>query len=97
MKQKDLAARLELSPSHLSEIEKGVKPVSYDLLCRYSEIFELPVSSIALFAEVVDGAKPKKSLKAALADKALRVLEWMDAISRFQDDEPKQHSKAKAH
>ena len=89
LKQKDLAARLGLSPSHLSEIESGSKPVSYELLEKYSKVFDIPVSSITLFAEAAQSGQPK-GIQAAIADKALRMLEWLETISRYDNDSPKQ-------
>lgn len=78
---------LGLSPSHLSEIEAGTKPVSYDLLEKYSQIFKMPVSNIAMFAEISDtpAQKGKPSLQFKIADKALKVLEWLDTVSQIHD------------
>lgn len=84
-KQKDLALKLGLSPSHLSEIEAGTKPVSYELLERYSKVFGIPVSTIALFAEA---SGSKKSIQTSISEKALRLLEWLDTITKVHS-EPK--------
>ena len=92
LKQKDLATRLGMSPSHLSEIESGSKPVSYDLLEKYSKVFDIPVSSITLFAEVAQSGE-SKGVQATIADKALRMLEWLETISRYDNDSPKQPDK----
>jgi transcriptional regulator with XRE-family HTH domain len=85
LKQKDLAVMLDLSPSHLSEIEAGSKPVSYDLLERYSQVFKMPVSNIAMFAEISD-QKGKPSLQFKIADKALKVMEWLETVSQIHDN-----------
>ena len=53
-KQKELAKKLEISASHLSEIESGQKTPSLVLLERYGEVFEVPVSSILFLAENID-------------------------------------------
>jgi transcriptional regulator with XRE-family HTH domain len=92
-KQKDLAARLDLSPSHLSEIEKGVKPVTYELLERYSAVFKIPVSSIALFAEATDRA-PQRPAVRKISEKALRLLEWLDTITEIDNDSADDRSPA---
>lgn len=91
LKQKDLAGLLDLSPSHLSEIEAGVKPVAYDLLEKYAAVFDMPVSSIIIFAETSagkKGAKSTKNLQAKITDKALKLLEWLETVSRFHDESP---------
>jgi transcriptional regulator with XRE-family HTH domain len=51
VKQNELAAHLQISKSHLSEIESGKKQPSLDLIERYSEHFGMPKSSIIFFAE----------------------------------------------
>lgn len=80
LKQKDLADRLDISPSHLSEIESGTKPVSYELLEKYAAQFKMPVSSITLFAEDPRGnASP--AFQALVAEKAVKLLEWIESIS----------------
>ena len=51
MKQNELATRLGISKSHLSEIESGKKQPTLQLVERYSSEFEIPVSSILFFSE----------------------------------------------
>lgn len=77
--QIELADRLKISNSYLSEIETGDKQPPVDLLNRYSEIFKMPVSSIMLFSETMDaGQKSGTKLRVAAADKILRLLEWLE-------------------
>ena len=54
LSQKDLAEKLGMSKSYLSEIESGKKTPTLDLLSRYSEIFDIPLSSIMFFSENLD-------------------------------------------
>lgn len=86
LSQVELARRLEISNSYLSEIEKGDKVPSLELLEKYSALFKMPVSSIMLFSESIEGnQKPGTKLRVAAADKILRLLEWLeerDAIER---------------
>ncbi|MBC3907725.1 helix-turn-helix domain-containing protein [Undibacterium umbellatum] len=78
-KQIDLAKRLGISNSYLSEIESGVKIPGVDLLEKYAEIFKMPVSSILLFSEKMsDQNKTGEKLRVIAADKILRILEWID-------------------
>lgn len=88
IKQKDLAKKLDVSPSHLCEIEAGRKPVSYELMQKYSSVFDVPVSSITIFAEIADSSE-KNRLASALAGKALSILEWMDNVTRYEESEVK--------
>ena len=77
--QGELAKRLDMSNSYLSEIETGNKVPGLDLLEKYAEVFKMPVSSILLFSETV-GSKHKAGakLKITAADKILRLLEWLE-------------------
>ena len=85
-KQKDLAAKLGVSPSLLSEIEKGTKPVSYDLLERYSSAFGIPVSTITLFSEASAAGTPGKKFFANVTEGALRILEWVENFTKVHDE-----------
>ena len=77
--QVELAKRLSISNSYLSEIETGVKTPGIDLLEKYAEIFKMPVSSIMLFSEKMSGEeKTGERLRVAAAEKILRLLEWID-------------------
>mgnify|MGYP003386413563 CR=1 FL=1 len=79
LKQVELAKRLDIGNSYLSEIENGLKTPSIDLLQKYSVVFKIPVSSIILFSEKIEEPqKPSEKLRVAAADKILRLLEWID-------------------
>lgn len=51
MTQKEMAEKLGISRSHLSEIEAGRKGISLDLLLKYAVIIDVPLSSIIYFDE----------------------------------------------
>ncbi|WP_233863701.1 helix-turn-helix transcriptional regulator [Paraburkholderia adhaesiva] len=77
LSQTELAKRLGISNSYLSEIESGLKAPSVELLKQYSEIFKIPVSSIMLFSEHLEAQGPGGRLRVKAADKILRLLEWV--------------------
>lgn len=74
--QTDLADRIGISKSYLSEIERGHKEPSLDILRRYSEFFDIPVSSLMLFAEQANTSGLERA-RVFTADKVLRMLEWI--------------------
>lgn len=88
MKQKDLAKTLDVSPSYLNEVESGKKQVTIDLLQRYSSFFDIPVSSLLYFAERKDKHNSRPTVN-PIAKKALKMLDWLDTITRDTDDEHK--------
>ena len=51
-----MSKALGISNSYLSEIERGKKNVSIDLLNRYADIFGVRVSSLMRFSEEYDCA-----------------------------------------
>lgn len=74
--QSDLSARLGISNSYLSEIESGKKQPTMDILSKYSEQFEIPLSSILFFSENLDSQKPSDKLRMQVAKKIVSILEW---------------------
>lgn len=74
--QSELCTKLGISNSYLSEIESGKKQPSLDVLSRYSEFFEIPLSSIIFFSEHVDDRKLTEKVRLGVASSVLSILEW---------------------
>lgn len=51
LKQKEIAQKLGVSPSHVSEMENGKVYPSIQILEKYSIFFKIPISNIFLIAE----------------------------------------------
>jgi len=79
MKQVELAKKLDISKSYLSEIESGRKSVTMDLLQKYGEVFSVPASSLLVFSENIDAAKTSDKLRLKCANKIIKVMEWVSA------------------
>lgn len=78
--QRELSEKLGISKSYLSEIESGRKTVSYSLLESYSEIFEIPTSSLVFFSETLSNENPTKFYEKfgkAFSGKIIKLLEWL--------------------
>jgi len=76
--QTQLCNELGISNSYLSEIEAGKKTPSLDLLSKYSNRFNLPISSLLFFSETLDENKKTDLLRVGVAKKVLSLLEWVD-------------------
>ncbi|CTQ32062.1 helix-turn-helix domain-containing protein [Jannaschia rubra] len=87
LSQVDAAERLGLSKSYVSEIEKGDKNVSMATLQKYSDAFDIPMSSLLLFAERVEGAGKSENVRVFVADKAVKMLDWVSTISDYRSAE----------
>lgn len=78
LSQKQIAAELDLSQSMISEIENGTKPVSMDVLEKYSTSLNIRMSQLMFFAEELDGEPLKTRGKLIIAN---RVLKLLDSLS----------------
>jgi transcriptional regulator with XRE-family HTH domain len=45
--QEDLAAKADLHPTYISDVERGVRNPSWDVIARIAEGMDLPVAMIA--------------------------------------------------
>lgn len=72
--QAELADALDVSQSYISEVEKGKREVTLDLLGRYSRELNVPMSSLMLFAEKVEGGPPISRGRLLVAGKTLQFL-----------------------
>jgi transcriptional regulator with XRE-family HTH domain len=80
LQQRELSEKLGISKSYLSEIESGRKAVSYSLLQNYSEIFEIPTSSLVFLSETLNNDNPTKFYEKfgkAFSGKIINLLEWL--------------------
>lgn len=83
MSQVQLAKEIGLSRSFVSELESdsGKKP-SIDVLERYAAFFNIPVSSLLLFAERSTSPDVTDKTRVYAADKVLKMLEWLDETTQ---------------
>ena len=79
LKQKQVAKRLAISTSYLSEIEKGRKVPTLDLIQRYSNTFGVPVSSIMFFAEQVETGGTYDRARSFVAGKMIGLMQFLEA------------------
>jgi transcriptional regulator with XRE-family HTH domain len=79
--QKDAASRLQISSPYLSEIETGKKEPTMAVLRKYSEVFDIPMSSILFFSEHMEDGRPTGHLKTAISSKVLSLLQFIAARS----------------
>jgi len=78
LKQKEAAERLGVSASYLSEIEKGSKTPTLDVIDKYSRTFDIPASSILFFSENLENSG-SKGARSFVAAKVLALLNFLEA------------------
>lgn len=86
MSKAELARELGFSRSFITELESGNKKVTLDTLERYSDYFDIPASSLMLFAERTNDTDLSERARAFIAEKALKMLDWVSTISRAEQD-----------
>ncbi len=83
VKQNELAERLGISKSYLSEIERGKKSPSMEIIQQYGSEFRMPVSSILFFSEQLDNPNREShepdQLKDLIAGKVISFLQFIEA------------------
>lgn len=77
--QSELADRLGVPKSRISEIENNKRKPTLDLIEKYSEEFGLPPSAILFFAESLPEAKTGEKVRTAIAGKILDILKFIES------------------
>lgn len=79
--QTELAERLKLSKSYLSEIESGTKAPTLAVIDNYASEFEIPASAILFFAENLDDPASTAVARRMVAKKILTLLRFIEQRS----------------
>ncbi|MCY4459340.1 MAG: helix-turn-helix transcriptional regulator [Albidovulum sp.] len=79
LKQQELAERLGLSKSYISELESGKKVPSMDVIQKYSDEFCIPASSILFFSESLENPSKAGRARSTIAGKVLQFLKLVEA------------------
>lgn len=88
LNQLALAKKLGISRSYISELESGNRTPSLDLLNRYAETFNVPVSSLVFFAEALQDRENLSGrldqAKGIIARKVIALLTLLDIDSEVE-------------
>lgn len=75
------ADKLGISQSYLSEIERGTKSPTLEMINKYSSVFGIPPSAIMLFSESLSNGSSADRARMLVASKVLALLEMLDEKS----------------
>ena len=81
LSQTETARRIGLSKSYVSELEAGNKKVTLEVLEKYASAFNLPASSLMIFAEHSEDQTFVEDVRVYVAGKVLKMLDWIATIS----------------
>lgn len=77
-KIKDLANELAVSSGYITDVEKGNKKPSLELIGKYAKIFHTTPSALLFFAEELDEEKNRGFCKVAIRDSMLKFLKAVE-------------------
>lgn len=83
--QSQLAKRLDISRSYLSEIESGKKTISINLLTKYADVFNIPPSSLLHLSEHIENNSLSKKARVKFAAKIVKMLKWLSDTESVRD------------
>lgn len=85
-KSVEMAKKLNISQSFLSEVENNKKNATLELLNQYSKVLNIKVSTIVLLAESLENDKSsKKDIKHNLAGIGIKVLKILKENGELDD------------
>ena len=85
-KSAELAKKLELSQSYVSELENGKKQPAMEVLDKYAKVFEMKKSTLMLFAESLEGEEIKNDKKQRIARAGMKLLKILEKVGEFEDE-----------
>ena len=75
LSQKQMAEELGISQSMISDLERGTKSATLEVLERYSDATNVRMSQLLFFAEEIAGEPPQKRGRPFIAGRVLALLE----------------------
>ena len=85
-KSAELAKKLELSQSYVSELENGKKQPTMEVLDKYAKVFEMKKSTLMLFAESLEGEEIKNDKKQKIARAGMKLLKILEKVGEFENE-----------
>lgn len=85
-KSAELAKKLELSQSYVSELENGKKQPTMEVLDKYAKVFEMKKSTLMLFAESLEGEEIKNDKKQRIVRAGMKLLKILEKVGEFEDE-----------
>lgn len=85
-KSAELAKLLEISQSHVSELENNKKQPTMDVLDRYARVFGMKKSTLFLFAESLETEKDELDKKQRVAFAGMKLLKILEKVGGLEDE-----------
>ena len=75
--QAQLARKLSIATSYLSEIEAGKKEPTIDLIQKYATFFDGVFGFVGYFSETIAGSQTRSTARLFISKKMLKILKWI--------------------
>ena len=85
-KSAELAKKLELSQSYVSELENGKKQPTIEVLDKYAKVYEMKKSTLMLFAESLEDEEIKNDKKQRIARAGMKLLKILEKVGKFENE-----------
>lgn len=86
-KSVELAKKLEISQSYVSEIENNKKQPTMEILDKYANIFDMKKSTLLLFAESLeDDSQMGNDKKKKVALAGMKLLKILEKVGKLEDE-----------
>ncbi|MDD3240236.1 MAG: helix-turn-helix transcriptional regulator [Lachnospira sp.] len=86
-KSAELAQKLEISQSYVSEIENSKKQPTMEILEKYANVFDMKKSTLLLFAESLEqDSTIQKSQKQRVALAGMKLLKILEKVGKLEDE-----------
>jgi transcriptional regulator with XRE-family HTH domain len=77
VKVSELASEFSISQGYLSDIERGIKQPSIEILTLYSKKFDIPLYGILFLHENPSDPKALKKMKQFLSKKTVQLIDHL--------------------
>lgn len=86
-KSAELAQKLGISQSYVSEIENSKKQPTMEILDKYANVFDMKKSTLLLFAESLEkDSTIQKSQKQRVALAGMKLLKILEKVGKLEDE-----------
>ena len=86
-KSVELAQKLEISQSYVSEIENNKKQPTIEILDKYASVFDMKKSTLLLFVESLENdAQINNNKKQKVALAGMKLLKILERVGKLEDE-----------
>ena len=86
-KSAELAQKLGISQSYVSEIENSKKQPTMEIFDKYANVFDMKTSTLLLFAESLEkDSTIQKSQKQRVALAGMKLLKILEKVGKLEDE-----------